>query len=232
MPTPLAHDRFARAGARQSHVMCACVACGTPATPPPHLHQDRAHPCHICTGTRLTPPTSAAPELESSLPRLHRDWAHPCHSACVHVRVRACVRLGGEGGGALQGGMPERRPRELAVPANHRGAQEPSPAATLHTAGRKASPLRQPLNEQASWPVTAQKRAAHADARRTSSGQRRKQGGEHDMTSPTRCVSQLPWYPRRYGACGLAACFRGSSGSRPGADVAAVSLVLMQMWQR
>ena len=108
MPTPLAHDRFARAGARQSHVMCACVACGTPATPLPHLHQDRAHPCHICTGTRLTPPTSAAPELESSLPRLHRDWAHPCHSACVHVRVRACVRAFGGRGGRCTAGLNAR----------------------------------------------------------------------------------------------------------------------------
>ncbi len=26
---------------------------------PPHLHRDRAHPCHICTGTGLTPATSA-----------------------------------------------------------------------------------------------------------------------------------------------------------------------------
>ena len=116
--------------------------------------------------------------------------------------------------------MPERRPRELAVPANHRGAQEPSPAATLHTAGRKASPLRQPLNEQASWPVTAQKRAAHADARRTSSGQRRKQGGEHEMTSPTRCPSCL----------GIPADTALVGWRR--VSVAAVGHVPVQMWQR
>ena len=29
-------------------------------TPPPHLHRDRPDPCHICTGTGLTPGTSAA----------------------------------------------------------------------------------------------------------------------------------------------------------------------------
>jgi hypothetical protein len=39
------------------------------------------HPCHICTGTGLTPATSA-PGLDSPRvlwPHLHRDWAHPCH---------------------------------------------------------------------------------------------------------------------------------------------------------
>ncbi len=30
-----------------------------PARPLPHLFRDSAHPCHICTGTGLTPPTSA-----------------------------------------------------------------------------------------------------------------------------------------------------------------------------
>jgi hypothetical protein len=33
---------------------------------------------HICTGTGLTPATSA-PGLGSPLPHLHRDWARPCH---------------------------------------------------------------------------------------------------------------------------------------------------------
>ena len=58
-------------------------------TPVPHLHRDWAHRCHICTGTGLTPATSA-PGLGSPLPHLHRDWArscphlrrdwaHPCH---------------------------------------------------------------------------------------------------------------------------------------------------------
>jgi hypothetical protein len=39
----------------------------------PHLHRDRAHPCHICTGTGLTPATSA-PGPGSPLPHLRRDW--------------------------------------------------------------------------------------------------------------------------------------------------------------
>ena len=42
------------------------------------LHWDWAHPCHICAGTGLTPPTSA-PGLVSPLPHLRRDWAHPAH---------------------------------------------------------------------------------------------------------------------------------------------------------
>jgi hypothetical protein len=41
-----------------------------------HLHRDRAHPCHICTGTGLTPPASA-PGLGSPLPQLHRVLARP-----------------------------------------------------------------------------------------------------------------------------------------------------------
>ncbi len=48
-------------------------------SPLPHLHRDWARPCHICTGTGLTPATSA-PGLGSPLPHLHRDWARPCHS--------------------------------------------------------------------------------------------------------------------------------------------------------
>ena len=48
--------------------------CGSRATAPglPHLHQDWAHACHICTRTGLTPATSA-PGLGSPLPHLHRD---------------------------------------------------------------------------------------------------------------------------------------------------------------
>ena len=47
-------------------------------SPLPHLRRDWAHPAHICTGTALTPPTSA-PGLGSPRPHLHRDWAHPAH---------------------------------------------------------------------------------------------------------------------------------------------------------
>ena len=38
----------------------------------PHLHRDCAHPARICTGTGLTPATSA-PGPRSPLPHLHRD---------------------------------------------------------------------------------------------------------------------------------------------------------------
>jgi hypothetical protein len=34
-------------------------------------------PCHSCTGTGLTP-ASSAPGPGSPLPHLRRDWAHPC----------------------------------------------------------------------------------------------------------------------------------------------------------
>jgi hypothetical protein len=44
------------------------MACGSPL---PHLHRDWAHPFPICTGTGLTPSTSA-PGLGSPFPHLHR----------------------------------------------------------------------------------------------------------------------------------------------------------------
>ena len=50
----------------------------------PRLLRDRAHPCHICTGTGLIPATSA-PGLGSPLPRLHRDWARPSY-VCTGTR--------------------------------------------------------------------------------------------------------------------------------------------------
>ena len=40
-----------------------------PGSPLPHLHRDSAHSCHICTGTRLTPATSA-PGLGSGITAL------------------------------------------------------------------------------------------------------------------------------------------------------------------
>ena len=48
--------------------------------PQPHLRRDWAHPIHICTGTGLAPPTSAA-GLGSPHPHLLLDWAHPSTSA-------------------------------------------------------------------------------------------------------------------------------------------------------
>jgi hypothetical protein len=44
-------------------------------SPPLHLHQDWARPCHICTRTGLAPSTSA-PGQGPLPPRLHRGWAH------------------------------------------------------------------------------------------------------------------------------------------------------------
>ncbi len=70
----------------------------------PHLHRDWAHPAHICTGTGLTPATSApgpgltpatsAPGLGSPLPHPRRSWAHPGHiragaGAALDCRIRA-----------------------------------------------------------------------------------------------------------------------------------------------
>jgi hypothetical protein len=73
-------------------------------SPRPRLHRDWAHPCHICTGTRL-------PGLGSPRPRLHRDWAHPCH-ICTGTRLppatlrRDWAHRGCIGGGAgLQRGL-------------------------------------------------------------------------------------------------------------------------------
>ncbi len=73
--------RAARAAAKPAdNLKQALVAKVTPSlgATVPRLHRDWAHPSHVCTGTRLTPPTSA-PGLGSPLPRLHRDWAHPSH---------------------------------------------------------------------------------------------------------------------------------------------------------
>jgi hypothetical protein len=65
-----------------------------------HLRRDLAQPCHICTGTRPAPPTSATglgpPPPTSApgppLPHLRRDWARPC----PHLRrdwARPCPHL-------------------------------------------------------------------------------------------------------------------------------------------
>ena len=62
----------------------------------PHLRRDWARPCHICTGTGLTPATSApglgtcpptsAPELGTPRPHLRWDSAK---SATLHCNVRS-----------------------------------------------------------------------------------------------------------------------------------------------
>jgi hypothetical protein len=44
----------------------------------PHLRRDWVHPAHICTGTGLTPATSAS-GLGPTRPHLHQDWVHASH---------------------------------------------------------------------------------------------------------------------------------------------------------
>jgi hypothetical protein len=79
----------------------------------PHLHRDRAYPCHICTATGLTPHTAASglsspwPHLHltpatsasgpgSTLPRLRRDRARPCHiCAGTGLTSDRCHRVAG-----------------------------------------------------------------------------------------------------------------------------------------
>ena len=195
------------------------------------MWQHLPHRCHICTRTGLTPATSA-PGPGSPHPHLlHRNWNHPCHiciatgltPATVHACVCACMRA------CVWGAREEVHCRAECQRDGCVSSQCPRTAEELksrrpphHCAppGRKASPLRQPLNEQASWPVTAQKRAAHADARRTSSGQRGTQGREHDTTSPTRCPSCL----------GIPADTALVGWRR--VSVAAVGHVPVQMWLR
>jgi hypothetical protein len=106
----------------------------------PHLHRDWAHAYHICTGTGLTPATSA-PGLGSRLPHLHRDWAHPCHifigtglTACRPHAGRMCagasvpVHIGQASRGAkLRHGNPLpglRRPGRSAYPPLHTRTHE------------------------------------------------------------------------------------------------------------
>ena len=60
-------------------------------SPLPHLHRDRAHPCHICTGTGLAAATSA-PELGPPLPHLHRNWA-VLYAHAIEGHIRDAVGL-------------------------------------------------------------------------------------------------------------------------------------------
>ncbi len=70
-------------------------------SPVPHLHRDRARPCHICTGIGLARATSDS-GMGSPVPHLHLDGAHPCHictgtglspATCALGLRRAEVRL-------------------------------------------------------------------------------------------------------------------------------------------
>ena len=44
---------------------------GHAGSPLPRLHRDRAHPCHICTGTELTPATTSAICTGTALLQIH-----------------------------------------------------------------------------------------------------------------------------------------------------------------
>jgi hypothetical protein len=67
-------------------LIIAANAQHAPARATPHLHQNWAHPCHICTGTGRTPAT-AAPAL-GSLPHIYRDWATPATCNCTSHCLR------------------------------------------------------------------------------------------------------------------------------------------------
>jgi hypothetical protein len=80
-------------------------------------------PCHICTGTGLTPATSA-PGLGSPLPHLHRDRANPCH-ICTETALAPATSAPGLGEplpllctGTGRPGTCTRTPRPL-VPVLH-----------------------------------------------------------------------------------------------------------------
>jgi E3 ubiquitin-protein ligase UBR3 len=57
------------------------------------LHRDWAHPCHICTGTALTPATSA-PGLGSANPAhiCTGTWLQRFDELLLHYTSTACTR--------------------------------------------------------------------------------------------------------------------------------------------
>jgi hypothetical protein len=85
-----------------------------------HPHRDWAHPSHICTGTGLTPATSA-PGLGSPVPHLHRDWAHPCH-ICCGTGLTPCYICTGTG----SGGPDVALPRLVQCPRGARAGRVPA----------------------------------------------------------------------------------------------------------
>ena len=72
-----------------------CIS--TLTTPERITNLERCTVAHICTGTGLTPPTSA-PGLGSPLPHLHRDWGHRCYTRAVTTagpfRAHVCTGTG------------------------------------------------------------------------------------------------------------------------------------------
>ena len=80
-----------------------------------HLHQNWAHPCHICTGTGLaaatsateqgSPMTTSPPGSVSPLPHLHREWAHPYH-ICTGIGLTAATSAHGSSPATSAPGLP------------------------------------------------------------------------------------------------------------------------------
>ena len=69
-----------------------------PGSPRPHLHRDRAHPCHICAGTGLTP--------EQGSPRDQARHRHICAGTRLISAAQCCSLQGKaiEVGSALKSG--------------------------------------------------------------------------------------------------------------------------------
>ncbi len=62
------------------HEVCLPTSAPGQGSPLPHLHQERAHSCHICAGSGLAPATSSpgvGPPLPASTPELGLSPAHP-----------------------------------------------------------------------------------------------------------------------------------------------------------
>ena len=111
-----------------------------PGSPLPHLHRDRAHPCHIRTGTGLTRQPHPHRDWAHPSPHLPRDWAHPCPHPhrdwahpCPHL-PRGCRRR------AV--GVVVRTSREGPRPIRARcGTLAIAGSACLHGAGTRIAAL-------------------------------------------------------------------------------------------
>jgi hypothetical protein len=95
----------------------------------------RPAPCHICTGTGLTPATSA-PGLGAPLPHLRRDWAHACHVCTGTASFRRRLRRSGSTG-AQRGAAMQRHSTSFADRARCKGRQWRVTAARASHGGRR-----------------------------------------------------------------------------------------------
>jgi hypothetical protein len=98
-------------------------------SPCPHLHQDWAHPAHICAGAGLIPRTSA-PGLGSPRPHLLRDFA------LSERALRRCRRVqDGRRGPADHGGYLRADPRRDGARLRRRLPREDHAAVAMRTGG-------------------------------------------------------------------------------------------------